>query len=466
MSLRGLLPLLENRPELRRLRELLSAEASSGVSNHLPAISGVSESARPYFVAALADALSAPLLYVTRGDEQVESAALALTTLTAGAIPVRTFDALDALPWERLLPDRETIKARMNALILLTQAVQAPNTPAIVVCSARALTQPIMPPDEFRAALLALKTGQRLDPRLLLERLMALGYDFEAEVEEVGQCTHRGGIVDVFSPAMERPVRIEFFGDEIDSIRTFDPETQRSLNAVPDALITPAREALATRGREAAERLATLDAIGLNPAARDRWNDDLQALRERQSFPDIAYYLPYLHQPSSILAYLPAGGYLALGDEDAPRQVAEQVAEQGEEARDRLERDGENPHGLEPAFIPWPALAPLLAPLPQARFASLTSDEQAPGVGAALAPDLAPAQSYGGRLRAFAQDVRKLLDARQRVVIASLQARRLSEVFGDEALLGRNNVVLVSPQTDLPEPPEPGTLTIVHGRFP
>ncbi len=472
MSLRGLLPLLENRPELRRLRELLSASASqpaSGADDQLPAITGVSEAGRPYLVAALADALGAPLLYVTRSDEQVDAVALALTTLTDGAIPVRTFPALDALPWERLLPDRDTIKSRMNALILLTQATrhaEGVSAPAIVVCSARALTQPIMPPDEFGAALLALKTSQRLDPRLLLERLMALGYDFEAEVEEVGQCTHRGGIVDVFSPAMERPVRIEFFGDEIDSIRTFDPETQRSLNSIAEALITPAREALATSGREAAERLAALDAIGLNPAARDRWNDDLEALRERQSFPDIAYYLPYLHQPSTILAYLPAGAYLVLGDEDAPRLVAEQMAEQGEEARDRLERDGEHPHGLEPAFVAWPTLRPALESLPQARFAGLTADEQAPGVGAALAPDLAPAQSYGGRLRAFAQDVRKLLGARQRVVVASLQARRLSEVFGDEALLGRNNVVLVSPQTDLPDPPEPGTLTIVHGRFP
>ncbi|HEY7849746.1 MAG TPA: hypothetical protein VIC27_06750, partial [Ktedonobacterales bacterium] len=430
MSLRGLLPLLERRPELRHLRDTLSAQASAsaGAAGHLPAISGVSEAGRPYLVAALAQTLGAPLLYVTRSDDQVESVAQALTTLTDGAIPVRTFPALDALPWERLLPDRDTIKARMNALILLTHAADAAHEadsasgPAIVVCSARSLTQPIMPPDEFRAALLALTTAQRLDPRVLLERLMALGYDFEAEVEEVGQCTHRGGIVDVFSPAMERPVRIEFFGDEIDSIRTFDPETQRSLNAISEALLTPAREALATRGVEAAERLGALDAIGLNPAARDRWQGDLQSLRDRQSFPDIAYYLPYLHQPVSILAYLPAGAYLTLGDEDAPHHEAVQMAEQGEEARDRLERDGENPHGLEPAFIAWPALRPVLDMLPQARFASLSNDEQAPGVGAALAPDLAPAQSYGGRLRAFAQDVRKLLSARQRVVIASLQA--------------------------------------------
>ncbi len=218
-------------------------------------------------------------------------------------------------------------------------------------------------------------------------------------------------------------MRIEFFGDEIESIRTFDPETQRSLNAINSAALTPAREALATRGAEAAERLAALDIVGLNPTARDRWQDDLQALRERQSFPDIAYYLPYLHEPASILSYLPQNACLVLGDEDAPRLVAEQLAEQGEESRDRLEREGEHPHGLEPAFIAWPALRPLLDAPPQARFASLIAEEPEAGIGGALAPDLSPAQSYGGRLRAFAQDVRKLLGERQRVVIASLQAR-------------------------------------------
>ena len=102
------------------------------------------------------------------------------------------------------------------------------------------------------------------------------------------------------------------------------------------------------------------------------------------------------------------------------------MAEQGEEARDRLERDGENPPGLRPAFIAWPALRPQLDALPQARFASAHQTRAGrTGVGSALAPDLSPAQSYGGRLRAFAQDVRKLLGERQRVVIVSVQARRL-----------------------------------------
>ena len=103
----------------------------------------------------------------------------------------------------------------------------------------------------------------------------------------------------------------------------------------------------------------------------------------------------------------------------------------------------------------------------QLRFAALIEDEAVGDAnGSALAPDLTAANSYGGRLRAFATDVRKLLSQRQRVVIVSGQARRLAEVFGDEALLGKSGVVMVSPETDLPSAPEPGTLALIHGRFP
>src|SRR5207253_6273304 len=126
----------------------------------------------------------------------------------------------------------------------------------IVVCSARALTQPVMPPQELSAALYTLQVGHEVDLTLMLEHLFKLGYEPVAEVEEPGQFSHRGGIVDLFPPTLPRPVRVEFFGDEIESLRTFDPETQRSLNPVATCVVTPAREALPTRGPEAARALA------------------------------------------------------------------------------------------------------------------------------------------------------------------------------------------------------------------
>ena len=107
----------------------------------------------------------------------------------------------------------------------------------------------------------------------------------------------------------------------------------------------------------------------------------MEALGAGQSFADIAYYLPYLHEPASILGYLPEGGYIVLGEEDAPRAVAETLAEQGEEARDRLERDGENPHGLAPAFLPWACAGAALAARPQARFAACSRTSSAARTG-------------------------------------------------------------------------------------
>jgi len=457
LSLRGLLPLLVDRAEFRRLRERLAPGAAA------PLLSGVTEAAKPYLVAALAVSLDRPVIYVTRDQESAERIADSVLGLVGRDIPVLSYADRDALPYERLMPDAQSVKTRMNVLTALTRPAGA----MVVVCSARALTQPVMPPAEFASALLELRNGLQLDPRQLLEHLMGLGYEFVAEVEDVGQISHRGGIVDLFPPALARPVRVEFWGDEIDSIRTFDAETQRSLNPVDAVLIGPAREALALHGREAAARLDALSTIGMDPDARARWQRDLDSLRARQSFDDIAFYLPYLHAEASLLDYVPAASVLVLHSSDIIERTAEDLARQGEEVRDQMERDGENPPGLLPAFLPWGKLASPVAAQTQLRFATLVEDEAAGDpTGSALAPDLTAASSYGGRLRAFATDVRKLLSQRQRIVIVSGQARRLAEVFGDEALLGKSGIVMVSPATDLPDAPEPGALALIHGRFP
>ncbi len=458
MTLSGLLPLLTDRPELRRLREHIAPGAQA------PVVAGVTEAAKPYLVATLAAALTRPVWYVVRDEGAAEPAAEALRALLGRDISVYVYPDRDALPYERLMPDAVAVQGRMNALTALVR----PQGPLVVVSSARALTQPVLPSQEFADVLQALRPGLQIEPRALIERLAALGYEPVAEVEAPGQVSHRGGIVDLFPPALVRPVRVEFFGDEIESIRTFDHETQRSLNPIDSVLVGPAREALGIRGLAAAERLRQLSIIGMNPDARARWESDLDLLRAGQSFEDIALYLPYLHELASPLAYLPENGLLVLHDRDGVERTARELAEQAEEVRDRLERDGENPPGLLPAFLPWTALQHLIEALPQLRFAGLSADEAVDPdhQGSALAPDLVPATSYGGRVRAFAQDVRKLLGARQRVVVVSAQARRLAEVFADESLLGKAGTVHTAPITDLPDVPEPGTLALVHGRFP
>jgi transcription-repair coupling factor (superfamily II helicase) len=287
-----LLPLLAGRPELQRLQKALAPGEGA------PVLTGVAEAAKPYVVATLALSLKRPLLYVLDSQDSAERSVEALKGLVGNDASVLLYPDRDALPYERLIPDSRTVQQRMN---VLTAFAQPEPKPVIAVCSARALAQPVMPPDVFADALLELRSGLALDPRHLLQRLMEMGYEMAVEVEDPGQVSHRGGIVDVFAPALERPVRIEFWGDEIDSIRTFDPETQRSLNPVETVVVGPAREALAAYGPDAAAELSRLSIVGLHEEARERWGRDLEALRARQSFDDIVLYLPYLHTPASLL---------------------------------------------------------------------------------------------------------------------------------------------------------------------
>jgi len=114
--------------------------------------------------------------------------------------------------------------------------------PCVVAASAAALMQALAPKDAFAASRAELAVGDTLEPRLLIERLVSAGYERVEMVEGRGQIAARGDLVDVYAPGEEYPVRIEFFGDEIDQMRSFDPVTQRSVEQITRALIRPALE--------------------------------------------------------------------------------------------------------------------------------------------------------------------------------------------------------------------------------
>ncbi|MBV9614533.1 MAG: hypothetical protein JO031_03650, partial [Ktedonobacteraceae bacterium] len=273
MTLQGLLALLTQRPEYRRLLEQL--RNAEGV----PALTGITEAARPFVVAALASTLKQPLLIVVSDEEQAQQMVESLKAFHSTPGEIFHLPDRDALPYERLIADAQTTQQRMQAMITLVSGKRTP----IVICSARALTQSIIPPKELANSLFTLEPGQEIDLTLMLEQLYNLGYEPVTEVEEPGQFSHRGGIIDLFPPSFPRPVRVEFFGDEIESLRTFDQETQRSLNPINDCTIGPAREAIPVRGPEAVKELEQLDSNILHKDAEERWKHDLEELRQKRS---------------------------------------------------------------------------------------------------------------------------------------------------------------------------------------
>jgi transcription-repair coupling factor (superfamily II helicase) len=459
VTLKGLLALLAQRPEFRRLVKHL--QDASGV----PALAGITEAARPYVIATLAKTLQQPLLIVAIDENEASQLAEALKMLLDQPEEIFFLPDRDALPYERLISDAQTTQQRMNALIALTQRERT----ALVVCSARVLTQPVIPPQELSQALYELQPGEEIDLPLLLEHLYNMGYQPVTEVEEAGQFSHRGGIVDLFPPTLPRPVRIEFFGDEIESLRTFDPATQRSLNPLQSCLIGPSREALPRRGPEAANELEDLLSTMLHHDAEERWKRDLEELRQRHSFDDIAFYLPYLHNEASVLDYLPKNGLLILDNPESLQNHILDLDAQSQEIKERFEQERENPTRMRDAHITWARLEPRLHQIRQLRFAGILSGSEDFSSSAAdgtdhLMPQFTTPNSYGGRLRAFVQDCRKALDARERVIIITAQSRRLSEVMGDEAALG-DEAIHVTPVANLFELPESGSLTLIQGQL-
>ncbi len=459
MTLKGLLALLAQRPEFRRLVKHLQE------TTMIPALTGITEVARPYVIAALAKTLQKPLLVVAADEVEANQLADMLKVLLEQPEEVFFLPDRDALPYERLISDALTTQQRMNALISLTDRERN----AIVVCSARALTQPVIPPQELASALYDLKPGEEVDLPLLLEHLYNLGYEPVSEVEESGQFSHRGGIVDLFPPTLPRPVRVEFFDNEIESLRSFDPATQRSLNPVQICQIGPAREALPRRGSEAASELAQLHISMLHRDAEERWKRDLDELRQRRSFDDITFYLPYLHTEASVLDYLPRRGLLILDNPESLQNHILDLDAQAQEMKAHFEQERENPTRLREAYLSWEKLEPRLQQHHQLRFAGILSGGEDFAMGGLdgsehLVPQFTTPNSYGGRLRTFAQDCRKALDNRERVIIVTAQARRLSEVLGDETTLG-DTAIHVSPGSNINELPDSGSLTLIQGQL-
>ena len=144
--------------------------------------------------------------------------------------------------------DRGSLVTRIKALTALStkpsggEDIETGKGLTAVIAPVSAALKPTESPSRFRSSFITLKTGERKDPHQLRRALSDAGYKAADVTESPGEYTSRGGILDVFSPSMDAPVRIEFFDDEVDSIRTFDKETQRSTGALDEVTIVPASE--------------------------------------------------------------------------------------------------------------------------------------------------------------------------------------------------------------------------------
>ena len=354
------------------------------------------------------------------------------------------FPSRGTLPYTRSAPDPEHIWRRIAACSRIARASSGGEPPLIVASVAAVAAHTLRPADLGRGPG-TIEPGTRIELDTFATRLVEAGYTFEPLVEAPGQAARRGGLIDVYPPDGTHPVRVEFFGPEVESVRAFDPESQRTIERLERVHIGPATEWFPTHDHLL--RLADHLEDTRGPTARD----DLHALRVGE-LPAAPLYGP-LACTATILDHLRPEALLIVDEREAVDAAAADLDALAIERREELAARGELgaatplPHEQRTALEA--ALDRRVRRVDLARWAT----GREPG---AFRLPLATADAYAGRLTAAAGDGERQLRRGDRVVIVTQQAQRFRDLLADE---GVQTPVLGS----LPAPPERGSVSLVQG---
>jgi transcription-repair coupling factor (superfamily II helicase) len=300
-----------------------------------------------------------------------------------------------------------TTAERLRALSVLysCHGMPADGRSPLIVSSVLAAISRTMPRDEFIACCHTLSLGMNIDPLQLIKKWQAMGYELENAVEVPGTISRRGGIVDVFSPDSEFPARIEFLGNQIESIRFFDTKAQRSLKLATSVTIFPAKESQQHLSKD------------------------------------------------TILDYLSEKALLITDDLDELKTVIDKLNSEAEELRQTSSEQGEPASNL--PIISWPEFGAKTKEIKQRlMLCSWSADES--DMACLQSLPLAPVPSYGGRLEAFSEGLKEMLQENQRLIVVSQQTNRLAELLQEQD-------VVASPVSQIEQVPPLKSVTLIHG---
>ncbi len=452
MQLTGLLDRLRTSTVYRALIEQLQTDAPLDDLRIIRA-------ARPFVLAALAQDWDGPLIYITARVDRAYNVSEQLPVWLPER-PIHRFAEPTPLFYDRAPWGEEVIRNRISTLAALLppdDAIASDQQP-IIVTSARAIMQRTLPVNAFRKETLRLQPGSQYAPDKLLAHCVRLGYAPVSTVVEPGTFSRRGGLVDIFPIAADKPIRVDYFDDEIDQLRAFDPASQRSQEHLTLATITPAHESLPSLTPPLAEHLR--DWFGaLPPTDEDPTSPhaDFESLQNGVVFPYLEHYIPYLYtHPISLLDYAPANALIVLEDWTELRDTIAGIEESALKHREEkiAARQLAPDHPL--PYITWDALTEEV----EQRTSLHLGSTMAPVVDDAdktlnLHGLFAPGLRFGGQLRAMLDQLRQMRSTGP-VIVVTAQAPRLSELWHEQDSF-------IPTVTDVTEAPNPDSLWFVNG---
>lgn len=458
MNLSALPPLFGELPQFGQLPE------TSGLHPlHLP------RSARAAVLAHIASGSDKPLLLLTGRVDAVGVWQAALETWLPPNIQPLIFPEPTALPYDYA---PWSLNARTERVATLTALMAGqhpllpkPSTPPIVITSVRALLHKTVPKRQLMQAIRVIKQNQIIDLAKTLESWSAIGYEQATVVEAPCQFSQRGGILDVYPASAPHPVRIELFGDEVDTIRYFDPGTQRSLpDAVKEVVIAPAREALPIAAVSLGQELEEIAPPKLDDLPT--WQDDVPFLAEGKPTEFLEFYLPMIYKnPASLLDYIPADAPVFVDDwVELQGGVRDIVARASQMHMEQRELPDEYPSPL----FNWDDFAGKLTARSVIVLGEIQADPPPPTDDDALvlADLIEPGPRFGGQERPFLSHLKRVGELEQRTVVVSRQAQRMAQLWREaqgRPGFGKDTMGQLKPLTSLTTLPPAGSLTFVEG---
>ena len=438
MDLSSILGLIRELPEYQAIHDSLAAGQVAPRSLALP------RAARPTIAAVLSlDLRRSVVLVVSRPDRLLTLS----DEIPAWAPELRLLPFPDPRPlfYERAYWGPRTLCQRVVALTTLTTGQlpggpqpSASPPPSLILASARAVMTRTLPRRDFLAASRWLKTGAPVRLGRVLDLLVGIGYSPASLVTEPGQFSHRGGILDLWPPAYPLPVRIELFGDEIDSMRHFEPSSQRSTESRPNVLVSPAREALPRLYQEAWDALLPAGE-GPETSRRD---------------PLLEFFLPLMNPSSGgLFDYLPNDALVLLEDHAAFESAVAELEEQAVSLRREQVGAGELPEDFPLPYLTWSEIREALSDrqvVDLGGSAAMTENE------APLQTSFSPGPRFGGQIRPLLDFLGERRSRHEAVVVVSRQAPRLAELWAES---GVHRPVIDA----LPAEHVPGDLHFIQG---
>ena len=291
-----------------------------------------------------------PLLYLVADEDDVETRVADLSFfLPAAAVgddplappAVLELPAPESSPYAEMQADRRTTMRRMAVLYRLARG--AP--PAVVVASAAAAFRRVVPAGPFRALCHTVSTGDTVGRDDLVRRLVEAGYGRATVVEDPGTFAVRGAVIDVFPAVYRHPVRIELFGDDVESVRLYDAASQRTLRALDEVVFHPVRETIRTEGADARARLLAAADAAAFPSSKVRHL--LEQIDRGEDFFGSEALAPIFHaRMGTLFEYLPPGARLVIEEPDAVLEEARRTASRLRESA--AHRRAEHRLALEP----------------------------------------------------------------------------------------------------------------------